>query len=288
MKKISYIIGLFILISIITFLFFRPFRIIRSSVADGKYKEGQIVLVERFSYFFKDPKINDVVVFKNIKTKRIGRIYNIKKEDTVVIYSAMSDAGEYFELTQDKIIARVYWGLPFKEKPYAVFESSSIIGFKKYRNQVYNYEIDLPESWVAWPFGRSSATERIRAFANKEPDDNYMAGYNPETISLTISFFGRESDSEPPCCVFDDPVGTVDDGEKRKITKLADLNINGLEAIKEFTEGKSYQKYYEITFTIKKDENSGYVLRFFSPIKETLDGEVKLLDQIVNSFKVSN
>lgn len=107
------IISLLILIGTL-FLFFQPFRIVDGSVGNGKYKEGQTVLSERITYLFKDPKIGDIVNFTNLKERRIGQIYEIQREDAMIIYLVKHDASKDSKLTKDRIISRVYWGLPFK------------------------------------------------------------------------------------------------------------------------------------------------------------------------------
>lgn len=116
-KKLFKVVYIFLLFFLFGFFYlFQPAIITNASVGGGKYKEGQLVLGERISYLFKEPKIGDIVTFVSIKGRRMGQIYNIQEEDATVVYLVKHDASEDSILTKDKINSRIYWGLPFKKQ----------------------------------------------------------------------------------------------------------------------------------------------------------------------------
>ncbi len=208
------------------FLFFIPVKIRVGSVADGKYKENQTVIGERFTYLFKDPKIADVVTFKNLRTSRIGQIYGIKKEDATIIYSVKHDAGEDSSLTKDRIISRIYWGLPFKKETELSKESLE----EKYEaprcdpeNKVFFYRTGLQTNnragiW-AYDFSDDSETQLISFKEMSNIIDNLTrdTAYSTPVISpdrSKIIFYLKSGDDTYNLWFYD-----LTNGKKEKLLK---------------------------------------------------------------------
>lgn len=78
---------------------------------EPQIKNGETVLVSKFPYWFKSPRINDIVAFKDsvgkILVKRIIKIQNGKysvlgdnKKDSL-------DSRQFGDITKDKIIGEI-------------------------------------------------------------------------------------------------------------------------------------------------------------------------------------
>jgi len=69
------------------------------------FKTGDLVLVSKISYFFKNPKINDIVVTKNKLIKRIVR------EKAGKYFLRGDDGGEVGWIIKSDIIGKVIYKL---------------------------------------------------------------------------------------------------------------------------------------------------------------------------------
>jgi hypothetical protein len=116
-KRTAITLSSLIIFSIFGFFYlFQPARIVGASVGSGKYQEGQIVLGEKVTYLFRDPKIGDIVTFISLDGRRMGQIHDIQREDAAVVYLVKHDADEDSKLTKDRINSRIYFDLPFKKQ----------------------------------------------------------------------------------------------------------------------------------------------------------------------------
>jgi len=71
------------------------------------YKEGEELLVSSIPYLFLQPKVGDVIVFKDQKHYVVKRIQEIKGEKFLVKGDNKEDSKEYGWIEKKKIIGKV-------------------------------------------------------------------------------------------------------------------------------------------------------------------------------------
>lgn len=115
---ITPIVAIVILIIVVAIFLFlaRPFKTPENAVPP--FKGGELLLAEKMSYFFNDPKVGDRILFipKDLVMEYVGVITNINEDNNVKTYTVVSTGtGQPWVITEDKIIWKIYFPSVSKE-----------------------------------------------------------------------------------------------------------------------------------------------------------------------------
>lgn len=106
-----------LIIVVVIFLFLaRPFKTPENAIPP--FKGGELLLAEKMSYFFNDPKVGDRILFipKDLVMEYVGVITNINEDNNIKTYVVVSTGtGQPWVITEDKIIWKIYFPSVSKE-----------------------------------------------------------------------------------------------------------------------------------------------------------------------------
>lgn len=273
---------LLIIIAVFSFLFLiRPFKIPDNAVKP--FKGGEIVLAEKVSYMFSQPKIGDRVLFipkDRGDMEYVGIIKDITEEGNIKTFSIVSTGtGQPWLVTKDKIVWKVYFPAVSREEiitnlpspsPSTIDNSQESTTFaetanwKTYSSSDGVYTFKYPSQWYIEEVGDNDIN-----FFKSGVTPIHTNNHNFGNETFRIEDYTTEK--------FDDIENSVKNADGSPVFQ-AEINISGKRVLK-YVSGKAVH-----IFLTHLQNGPDRVLHLI--IAD--ESDPLLLDQILSTFKFIN